>query len=513
MALTRPTVQNINTNLTTFSDSLTVTNFGNVANRDIGEVFDRSQGGGSNVAIFWQESTSSFAVAYTSSTGKEAGNLTVTQYADLIASNITANNLIVSNIVYQSSEFVSTTEVVAGNSTVNGLTVNNSATIGTTLGVAGNITSTNIAPSANVTYDLGSPTKRFKSLYLSGNTIYMDDATISSNATAITFTNPSGGSFTISGSNTFVASSASATAQYVTGNAQANITSVGTLSGLTLSGATTGTTFYGANFGNNGANFTGNVFSALSLQTESVTVTNTAQLLGPVSISSIGNLSIPGGFSGYVLKTDGAGNLAWQGAGGITYTANTAPPIAGNLTGDQWYNTSTDVLYEYSFDGASYYWVDQSGAAFGNAPNAAPAFGAYANSAAQSIPTDVQTKVLFQTEEYDTHNCFANSRFTPTSAGFYQLNSQVRFDGTSGTGEMMIVIWKNGSEYKRGTNQRGTEIASLFWAQQVSSLVYANGTTDYFEIYVQHGAGANRSITAVNNPAITWFNGCMMRGA
>lgn len=370
MALTRPTIQNINTNLTAFSDSLTVTNFGNVANRDIGEVFDRSQGGGANVAIFWQEATRSFALAYTSSSGLVPGNLVVTQLADLIAGNITANNLIVANIVYQNSEYVSTTEVVAGNSTVNGLTVNTSATVGTTLSVDGNITSTNIIPSANVSYDLGSPSNRFKSLYLSGSTIYMDGATISSNATAITFTNPTGGSFTIAGSTTFVASSAAETSQYVTGNAQANITSVGTLSGLTLNGTTTGTIFYGSHFGNNGANFTGNVFSALALQTETLTASKTTTLTGPVSISNIANLSIPGGYTGYVLKTDGAGSLSWQGAGGITYTANVSPPIVGNLAGDQWYNTSSDVLYEYSFDGTSYYWVDQSGAAFGNVSGA-----------------------------------------------------------------------------------------------------------------------------------------------
>jgi hypothetical protein len=78
---------------------------------------------------------------------------------------------------------------------------------------------------------------------------------------------------------------------------------------------------------------------------------------------------------------------------------------------------------------------------------------------------------------------------------------------------MMIVIWKNGAEYKRGTNQQGTQIAANFWAMQVSSVVYANGTTDYFEIYVQQGSGGNVTVTAVNDPAITWFNGCMLRGA
>ena len=142
-----------------------------------------------------------------------------------------------------------------------------------------------------------------------------------------------------------------------------------------------------------------------------------------------------------------------------------------------------------------------------------PAFSAYAAAVLQTITSGSQQKVLFQTEEFDTNNNYTNSRFTPTVAGYYQLNAEVRIDGTSGTGEMMIVIWKNGSEHKRGTNQQGTQIAANFWAMQVSSLVYANGSTDYFEIYVQQGSGADRTVTAVNSPNITWFNGCMVRGA
>lgn len=142
-----------------------------------------------------------------------------------------------------------------------------------------------------------------------------------------------------------------------------------------------------------------------------------------------------------------------------------------------------------------------------------PAFSAYAAAILQTIPSDAQTKVLFQTEEFDTANCYTNSRFTPNVEGYYQLNAEVRLDGTSGTGEMMIVLFRNGSEYKRGTNQSGTQIAANFWAMQVSSMVYANGSTDYFEVYVQQGSGASRTVTAVNNPAITWFNGCMLRGA
>jgi hypothetical protein len=65
--------------------------------------------------------------------------------------------------------------------------------------------------------------------------------------------------------------------------------------------------------------------------------------------------------------------IRWSGNGqvfkpGAAYVASTTPPTpAGN--GDQWYNTTNDVLYEYITDGTSTYWVDvQSlGSTTGNA--------------------------------------------------------------------------------------------------------------------------------------------------
>jgi hypothetical protein len=40
-----------------------------------------------------------------------------------------------------------------------------------------------------------------------------------------------------------------------------------------------------------------------------------------------------------------------------TFTTGVAPPVSGNISGDQWYS-STDVLYEYVNDGTNSYWVD-----------------------------------------------------------------------------------------------------------------------------------------------------------
>jgi hypothetical protein len=51
---------------------------------------------------------------------------------------------------------------------------------------------------------------------------------------------------------------------------------------------------------------------------------------------------------------------------GTPYTASTAPPATGNVTSAQWYNTSTGALYEYQYDGTSYYWVDVTGPTVAN---------------------------------------------------------------------------------------------------------------------------------------------------
>jgi len=58
---------------------------------------------------------------------------------------------------------------------------------------------TNLLPSANITYDLGSTTQRWKDLWLSNSTIYLGNAQISANATAIVLTNPAGGTTVLAG--------------------------------------------------------------------------------------------------------------------------------------------------------------------------------------------------------------------------------------------------------------------------------------------------------------------------
>ena len=139
-----------------------------------------------------------------------------------------------------------------------------------------------------------------------------------------------------------------------------------------------------------------------------------------------------------------------------------------------------------------------------------PAFSVY-SSGAQTITNGSLQKILWQTEVYDTNSNFASSTFTPTVEGYYQFDSTIRLDGATGTGECMIVIYKNGTEYKRGWNSGGTQFAANFWSMSVSCQAYANGTGDYFEVYVQQGSGGSINTQPAQN--ITYFQGCMLRGA
>ena len=135
-----------------------------------------------------------------------------------------------------------------------------------------------------------------------------------------------------------------------------------------------------------------------------------------------------------------------------------------------------------------------------------PAFSAYQTSN-QSVSNASYTKITFTTEEFDTGNCFASSRFTPTVAGYYQLNSQVQWLNAV-VGRFLVHIHKNGTYYKRGTDINATNFGGI-----VSTLAYANGTTDYFEVYVYQQSGSSLSTDNSYDQTVTWFNGCMLRAA
>jgi hypothetical protein len=133
---------------------------------------------------------------------------------------------------------------------------------------------------------------------------------------------------------------------------------------------------------------------------------------------------------------------------------------------------------------------------------AAPAF-AVTLSGNQSISANTTTKVLFNTETFDTNNNFASSTFTPTVAGYYQINAFISWSGAGST-QGNIYLYKNGSPI----GQTLTPGSGYGYNNGLSLVVQMNGSTDYLEVYCR-----NSSAEAVASGAYSGFSGCLLRGA
>lgn len=131
-----------------------------------------------------------------------------------------------------------------------------------------------------------------------------------------------------------------------------------------------------------------------------------------------------------------------------------------------------------------------------------PAFSAWASTATNTA-TATFTRLVFATEEFDTNNNFASNRFTPTVEGYYQISGAT----AGGFSTLIVSVFKNGTEYKRGSQTLGATLSEV----NVSTLVYLNGSTDYVELYWYQASGATQN-SAVGS-ALSYFNGCLVRGA
>ena len=133
-----------------------------------------------------------------------------------------------------------------------------------------------------------------------------------------------------------------------------------------------------------------------------------------------------------------------------------------------------------------------------------PAFSYYQSTAQTSIANGTFTKLTFTSSDYDnTSGMYASSKFTPTLQGYYQLVFAVN-PSLAG----LITIYKNGVRYKDGscaaTNNTGsTSVGSI--------VAYANGSSDYFEIYYIQYQGSPAQTYA--NSFGTYFQGIYLRGA
>lgn len=139
-----------------------------------------------------------------------------------------------------------------------------------------------------------------------------------------------------------------------------------------------------------------------------------------------------------------------------------------------------------------------------------PTFSAY-QSSAQIVSNLVETKITFDVEEFDTASCFASSRFTPSVAGYYQVNACVTAAAATNNAGGWTLIRKNGGTVKAGGSGTGVS-GQMYGGAAVNALVYMNGSTDYVEIYF-YGAGQAATFGLAANAHSTYFQAFLARSA
>ena len=177
---------------------------------------------------------------------------------------------------------------------------------------------------------------------------------------------------------------------------------------------------------------------------------------------------------------------------------NTIDNISGSSTltiGDT--NTSTITL--------------KSGATLTNFPTNTPYFYAF-NNANQSVSDATVTQVRFNEEVVDTASAFNVStyRFTPQTAGYYQLHTQVGCDaqGADSLQLAQIFIRKNGTNITNSFVDGRNDEVGYAQTPSVSVVVQANGSSDYFDVtgYVDSSSGSQQFNGSSSNPS-TFFYG------
>ena len=139
-----------------------------------------------------------------------------------------------------------------------------------------------------------------------------------------------------------------------------------------------------------------------------------------------------------------------------------------------------------------------------------PAFLVYKSGNSAVISNNTWTKVTFDTKPFDTNSNFASSTFTPTIAGYYQVNANISLNALNVNPTFgACSIYKNGSQY---FTTWSTGNSSSLVNAQVANVIYMNGSTDYLEIY-GYLVGATNGIWQGGGSNATNFSGVLIRAA
>ena len=117
-----------------------------------------------------------------------------------------------------------------------------------------------------------------------------------------------------------------------------------------------------------------------------------------------------------------------------------------------------------------------------------------------TISDDTVTKLLFATEDFDTDSDYASSRFTPTTAGKYQVSGAVQWNTDTNYNAVLqgsLFVYKNGAQiFRNDMDPRvGSGQVPISFFNYINVAVDMNGSSDYLELYgyvdVQNSGVAN----------------------
>jgi hypothetical protein len=130
------------------------------------------------------------------------------------------------------------------------------------------------------------------------------------------------------------------------------------------------------------------------------------------------------------------------------------------------------------------------------------------NQAYNQPVTDAQ--IAFNTEVFDVGDCFNTTthKYTPDIAGYYFLHLNMYMNPTSANFTAIGYIEKNGSPNVRGFG-KPSDTSANGQTIDISCLVYANGSTDYFDCTVLYTGTANSSLQSSSEN--TQFSGHLVR--
>ena len=120
-----------------------------------------------------------------------------------------------------------------------------------------------------------------------------------------------------------------------------------------------------------------------------------------------------------------------------------------------------------------------------------PSFYAYASSGT-SCSSGADTKIIFQTEIYDTDGKYdaSTGRFTPTVAGKYFVATQIMLASAQDGANYQCILKKNGSVYAKSQDY----MYGGDYSTNLSSVVDLD-TDDYIETFVYHNSAGGTKNT------------------